>query len=337
MQRRSVLPGLLILSGPFWPKIGRANEAGITPGGALQSSADGQVIENQDIMVASGNALTVTHQGVTVRNCRIRHGDGHGIHAVGASGLSLRNVEVERINPVTRREPGQQFCNNINLYRCPGASLRRVKVSGGSSNVYIELSDGCRLGQLELHDARGPYPRGQNLQLNQSPNSVIDDFSAENGPMSWTEDNISVFRSDRCIVRNGLVSYNNSPTGDGVMLEGSSDCVVEDVDAVQQGNGAFAAVPVEDAGSGGCVFRRCRTRTSYNGRRDGRARPESNSLSFYVLSSPGARKHTLVDCHYADLANFHNLVWDGRALNAGWSLTPRAFTPRRPLRLDFNW
>lgn len=46
------------------------------------------------------------------------------------------------------------------------------------------------------------------------------------------------FRSDRCVVRRGLVSYNNSPSGDGVMIEGSSDCTVEDVDAVQQGNGA---------------------------------------------------------------------------------------------------
>src|SRR3712207_8736287 len=47
--------------------------------------------------------------------------------------------------------------------------------------------------------------------------------------------NISVFRSDKCIIRRGLASYNNSPTGFAVMVEGSFDCLVEDVDAVQQG------------------------------------------------------------------------------------------------------
>jgi hypothetical protein len=55
-------------------------------------------------------------------------------------------------------------------------------------------------------------------------------------------------------VRRGLVSCNKSPTGGGVMLEGGLGCVVGDVDAVQQGNGGFAAVPADNAGSGGTSF-----------------------------------------------------------------------------------
>ena len=188
-----------------------------------------------------------------------------------------------------------------------------------------------------MHDARGPEPRGQNVQLNGSPKSILEDFACENGPSSWTEDNVSVFKSDRCVVRRGFVSYNNSPTGVGVMLEGSFDCLVEDVDAIAQGNGAFAAVPVENFGSGGCIFRRCRTRDLYNGVRDGRAAPSSDGLSIYVLVSEGARRHTVVECCHDALANPKNLIWKRSALNPGFSFENRAFTPRDPLRLDFDW
>src|SRR3712207_4761378 len=135
--------------------------------------------------------------------------------------------------------------------------------------------------------------------------------------------NISVFRSDKCIIRRGLASYNNSPTGFAVMVEGSFDCLVEDVDAVQQGNGGFAAVPNDDVGSGGCRFNRCRTRDTYNAMRDKRDAPTSNSLSIYTLRSEGAARHTVSDCAYYNLANPRNLIWDLDAVNAGWSFSAR--------------
>jgi hypothetical protein len=34
---------------------------------------------------------------------------------------------------------------------------------------------------LELHDARGSVPRGQNVQFDKSPSSMLEDFSAEDG------------------------------------------------------------------------------------------------------------------------------------------------------------
>jgi hypothetical protein len=188
-----------------------------------------------------------------------------------------------------------------------------------------------------LHDARGPEPRGQNIQFNNCPGATLEDFSAENGPSSWTEDNVSIFQSDNCTIRRGLVSYNNSPTGDGVMIEGSFNCHVEDVDAVQQGNGAFAAVPQGDFGSGNCSFVRCRTRNSYNSVRDGRAKPSSGGLSFYVLTSAGASPHRIIDCAYGTVANPNNLVWKKTALAPGWSLIRTDFEPRTPIRLHFHW
>ncbi|OAP40019.1 hypothetical protein AU381_10805 [Sinorhizobium glycinis] len=303
----------------------------------MTSRKDGQVIENLDIYSPHGNGIMVLHKGVIVRNCRIRHGLGSGVFAQGAAGILLEDLEVDHVGaPPAGAGPSENYIN-IQLESCPDAILTRVKASRGASNVYVVNSPGTRMSLLELHDARGPFPRGQNVQFNRSPDSSLEEFSAENGPTSWTEDNISVFCSDRCMVRRGLVFYNNSPTGAGVMLEGSFDCLVEDVDTVQQGNGAFSAVPQGDVGSGGCSFIRCRSRDTYNEPRDGRDAPTSNGLSFYTRISEGAEKHTVRDCCVYALANPRNIIWQRAAVHAGWSIRRRAFEPRLPLRLAFNW
>ena len=325
-----------LASESFYPTIGTPAIV-LVPSGPVVSRADGDIIENLDIDAPGGDGISVLHPRVTVRNCRIRHAEGHGVYAMGAAGLVLEQLEIDHVGAPQSGAGPSYDRNNVNIEHCPGTNISRVKAFRGSSNIYVEHSERTRMSFLELRDARGPLPRGQNVQLNASPDSVLEDFSAENGPTSWTEDNVSMFKSDRCLVRRGLVSYNNSPTGDGVMIEGSFDCTVEDVDAVQQGNGAFAAVPTDDAGSGGCVFRRCRTARSYNTTRDGRPAPTSNGLSIYTLISPEARKHTITDCHFYAIANPGNLVWDTRAVKTGWVFTAQRFTPRAPTRLDLKW
>ena len=354
MHRRHLLAGLSALCALNWTRLAAQPPPHALPeplnhspkltamttlvaSGPVTSSSDGQIIENMDINSSFRNGVTVVHQNVTVRNCRIRHVGAHGVHAEGVAGLVLQNLEIDHVGASYSGVGPSENRNNINLESCPNTIICLVKASRGSTNVYAVHSEGTRMSFVELHDARGPMPRGQNVQLNASPNSTVEDFSAENSSYSWTEDNISVFRSDRCVLRRGLVSYNNSPTGDGVMIEGSSDCVTEDVDAVQQGNGAFAAVPQGEAGCGGCAFIRCRTRESYNAPRDGRPAPSSNSLSIYTRISPGARKHTIADCQYDALANPRNLIWDLRAVNPGWSFKHRPFAPRIPIRLAFGW
>ncbi|WP_230532333.1 right-handed parallel beta-helix repeat-containing protein [Microvirga roseola] len=305
--------------------------------GPLKSQADGEIIENLDIDASGDHAVVITHDGVTIRNCRIRHSGGNGIHAEGGSALVLQDLDIDHVG-APEKGAGDDFNrNNINLYGCPGAVLSRIRARRGSSNIYIQASPETRLSQLELYDARGPFPRGQNVQFDNSHGSVLEDFSAENGPTSWTEDNISVYRSDRCTVRRGLVSYNNSPTGFAVMLEGSFDGLVEDVDAVQQGNGAFAAVTQGEVGSGGCRFHRCRTRDTYNSMRDGRDAPKSNSLSIYTLISEGASKHIIKDCVYYNLANPRNLIWKRDAIQPGSSFRLQNFEPHSPVRLQLPW
>lgn len=347
IDRRHLLRGLVAYPGlalavqetaqPLLPLKGQPARIKLTPSGPIVSRARGETIEGLDIGLGSDAGITIHHDDVTVRNCRIRHGYHHGIAAMGVHGLKLENLEVERVDLPTERPPPARESDNLNLTACPGVVVASVKASGGSANIYVEDCPAARLRVLELHDARGPDPRGQNVQFNASPASNCEFFSAENGPSSWTEDNISVYRSDHCLVRNGLVFYNNSPTGSGVMIEGSSTCLVLDVDAVQQGNGAFGAVPMDNVACGGCWFVRCRTRDSYNSPRDGRAPPTSNGLSFYMGISAGAPQHVIAACHYDALANPHNLIWKKDAVRPGWSLTRRAFAPHRPLRLVFGW
>ncbi|TIL85946.1 MAG: hemolysin, partial [Mesorhizobium sp.] len=131
----------------------------------------------------------------------------------------MQDLEIDHVGvPPSGTGPSQNR-NNIELESCPDAIIIRVKASRGSSNIYVVDCPGTQMSFLELHDARGPFPRGQNVQFNLSPETSLEEFSAENGPTSWTEDNISAFHSDRCTIRRGLVFYNNSPTGAGVMLE----------------------------------------------------------------------------------------------------------------------
>ncbi|MFC1458483.1 hypothetical protein ACETIH_17615 [Microvirga arabica] len=341
MNRRDILSSLLSVV-----VVGRTEAGTPSPehttmtlkaSGPVNSRADGDVIEGLDVTSRSGSAIGIKHKNVKVRNCRIRHAGGNGIAAKNAPGLLLEGLDIQHIGAPASGESPNDNCNNIDLENCPGAVITRIRAARGSANIYLLTSGGSKLSFLELHDARGPLPRGQNMQFDKSPNSVLADFSAENGPSSWTEDNISVFQSDRCIVRRGLVSYNNSPTGFGVMVEGSFDCLIEDIDAVQQGNGAFSAVTLDDTGSGGCIINRCRTRDSYNSTRDGRDAPSSNSLSIYTSISPGARKHTITNCEYFNLANPDNLIWQMSAIRPGWSFRLRDFETRPPVRLVFPW
>lgn len=303
----------------------------------LTSRHDGQVFEYLDIRAPLGPGLVITHRNVTVRHCRIRHAMGHGVVADGATGFSLHDCDIENTGAPSNGPAHDPNSINLTLDGSAGAHIARLRASRGSSNIYVANSPFVTVSTVELRDARGPGPRGQNIQFDKSPGAILEDFSSENGPSSWTEDNVSIFRSDKCSVRRGLVSYNNSPTGDGVMIEGSFDCSVEDVDAVQQGNGAFAAVPQGIWGSGNCSFIRCRTRDSYVSDRDGRPKPTSGGLSFYMKTSSGAAPHRMIDCAYDQVANPKNLVWKREALAPGWSLDRTSFVPRPPIRLVFGW
>jgi hypothetical protein len=216
----------------------------------VAATHDGQVIELLSIK-ASPTQPAITVKGfknVIVRNCLIEHNTaGPGIEFTAATGLTIQNVSVTLVGAPTAGGPlPSAAAVGVSGASTAGLNIERLRTTGGSSGVYLLSCPAAHLRFMQARNARGPFPRGQCVQFDKSPHSVLEDFSCVNDVgrnVSWTEDNISVYQSDNVTVRRGLIDGNNSPSGDGVMVEsgGSTEkgCVirtglVEDVDAVHQ-------------------------------------------------------------------------------------------------------
>jgi hypothetical protein len=237
---------------------------------ATESTEDGEVFEDLNIDVASGVGLTIRHANCIVRRCRIQHRTTVGILAVGATNLLIEDCEVINANPPASGVETVDGKNNIECDGITGLVIQRVTLRSGSSGIYLFDCPSAQLQGIEGYDFRGPSPRGQLVQFNQSPSSLLEDFYCLNGATSWPEDVVSVYDSDGTTVRRGVVDGCNSPSGVGVMLEVSANCVVEDVDAFRMGNGCFSAY----SGANNAVFRRCRAAYQI-GRDQGRGKPTS--------------------------------------------------------------
>jgi polygalacturonase len=198
--------------------VGRSpnSKPSLTHTGAIASQFAGEVIENLDILSLSGDEVTITHPGVLVRKCRIRHAGGH--KADGEKALRFEPLEIVHGGATSSGEGANADTHIIDLASCPNAILTRIIASKEVANLYLEDCERASLSRLELHDARGPELREQNVQFNRCRNSTLEDFSAENGPSSWTEDNVSVFHSDSTSIRQGLVSCNDSPSAVGPLV-----------------------------------------------------------------------------------------------------------------------
>jgi hypothetical protein len=182
---------------------------------------------------------------------------------------------------------------------------------------------------------RGPFPRGQCVQLDKSDNVILEDFSYERvAGVSWEEDNISAYNSSNVTIRRGLIDGNNSPSGVGVMIEqtdgSKSGGLVEDVDTLRMGNGAFSGYPARNV-----TFRRTRTRQNICTSQDGRGTPLSNALNW--AGEPSRSSNLRVEnSSYFALCNPNNLVWDRNKFSLV-DIRSADFTPRSPIRVDFPW
>ncbi|HEX5754670.1 MAG TPA: FG-GAP-like repeat-containing protein [Archangium sp.] len=344
----SALPGLLLMAlgllvlpgcGPTGAASRESASAeqplvgcGLVDSGPVVATRHYQVIEGLRIVSNAGPAVVVSNlTGVVIRNSEIHHRGGPGIHFANAPGLRIENSLILHDGAPPSGPNPSDGLNNIQGFNSSGVVIRGVRVVRGSSGVYLQESPGAWLSQLEAHDMRGPFPRGQCVQFNRSHDSVLEDFSCENpASTSWPEDNISVFQSSRVTVRRGVVDGNNSPSGVGVMFELSdgvgSGGLCEDVEAVRQGNGCFSGYPAR-----GVTFRRvgCRDNLCTD---QGRGEPMSGGLAF--TASPDSQDLRLEASRYWNLCG--PLYWYGPAFSQV-ELTATDFTPRPPVRLSFCW
>src|SRR5215468_677005 len=115
------------------PDPERSNEAvesiariRLVPSGPVISRGPGDVIENLDIDARFGNGITVLHRHVAVRNCRVRHGEGHGVHAMDAGGLVLQDLEIDHVGAPPSGVGKSHDRNNVHLEGCPNSSITRL-------------------------------------------------------------------------------------------------------------------------------------------------------------------------------------------------------------------
>lgn len=301
--------------------------------GPVKASMDGQVIENLRITSTSGPAIDVSgFSDVVIRNVEIYHEGGPGISFDGADGLHVDGVRVVRSNaPAAGPLPEEEV--NIEGAFSSGVVIENVRLEQGSSGVYLLECPRPVVRLVEGHDFRGPFPRGQLVQFDKCDAPLLEDFSAENPPAtSWPEDNVSFFQSPNAIVRRGVLIGNNSPSGVGVMFEAyamvGTGGLVEDVDAVDMGNGSFSAYPSHDV-----TFRRTRSRDGHCGSQAGRGAPVSNALIF--AGSPESSNLKLEQGSYAHHCNA-NILWDASSFSTV-DVVEKEFAARAPLRLSFCW
>jgi hypothetical protein len=334
----------------------------LTPSGPVTVTANGQIVQGRDI-TATGNTAGIRINGfsdVVVRNCRIRHATGRGIHATSSPRLLIEDVDILCTGaPAVGPNPSSNM-NNIETVNCPDAVVRRIRARNGSTGVYVIQGHRTKVSFIEGYNFRGPFPRGQVVQFDGSLHPVFEDFSVENeGHVAWTEDNVNCYGCTDPIVRRGFIRGNNSRSGIGVLFEnntGGSGGLCEDVDVVYWGNGAFSAADATN----GVHFWRCRARDGVGpagttntsvGKLDyqgvpiptlqtwygslNRGNPLSGQEAFHAYQT-GAANIEYHQAQYFNLPRSPNRAWDQNRMSVReFALVD--FVPRPPIRLTFPW
>ncbi len=331
-QPREIIPSSQLSPGTVTPPP-PPPQCTLTASGPVTVTRSGQVVENLRITSTSGPAIRVNgFTDVVIRNVEILYSGAHGIDFSNAHRLRIENVSIRHTGAPASGPNSSPDRNNINGYGSQDVVITRARLEKGSSGIFLIQSPRARLSFIEGHDFRGPFPRGQLAQFGNSPDGLIEDFSAENPPStSWPEDIISFYQSPRGIARRGLVDGNNSVSGVGVMFElsdGSAGGLAEDVDAIRQGNGAFSAYPGRDV-----TFRRVRVRDQFC-TDQGRGAPASGGLSYG--GAPGSTGLRIEDSVYYNVCPNTGIVWD-RSTFTFIGLREESFVPRAPQRLTFCW
>ena len=299
--------------------------------GPIVVTRDNQVIAYKEIQAGTGTGIDVNgHKGVMITNVIIRHSRGAGIKLNGADDTTITNADIVHEGGPLRGANRSANENNIDCLNSANLLVDNVRLTGGSSGIYMETCNGSRLHLIEGHDQRGPFPRGQLVQWNASANGRLANFSNETSlTNSWPEDNVNVYHSTTMRILSGLLDGNNAPSGDGVMVdEQSGDVVVENVDAVHQGNSCFG---VWGGGGHDVTFTNTRCRDTHCN--SVRGVPSSNGLGWTIDPVTGRNNIQIARAKYFNLCNPGNIVWDETMLSVS-EFKQENFTARKPLRVE---
>lgn len=273
---------------------------------------DGQVIANRVIRGERGRpAIRVEgKRGVVLRDLVVLHDGAPGVLAADAPDLRIEGIDVYHLGTPARGPNPTADAVSILCDGSPGLSVANVRLQRGSSGIYLHRCDGSRLERIEGRDLRGPFPRGQLVQWDQSRDGRLTDFSAVTSlRASWPEDLVNVYRSAGMAIWRGRLDGNNSTSGDAVMVdERSRDVTITDVDALRQMNGCFG---VYGGGGRDVTMRRTRCLNTICG--SVRGAPLSGSLGWAVDPTSRGGIRILDSSHHA-LCNPDNVLYEDDAV-----------------------
>lgn len=314
----------------------------------MKVTEDGSVVQRLNITVPNSTvaALTISAKNVVVQDVTIFHpSTGKGIEFAHADNLQISRVEVRAYGTTSGPNPCElpnNDCDNIHGSTSTGVAISSVRLEGGSTGIELDACPGAVVSHAAIRNVRGPFPRGQCVQFSQCDDALLENFSCVNEENhSWTEDSISAWRSSNVTIRLGLVDGNNSPTGVGVMFEGSDNVthggLLEDVDAVHQGDGCFSGYPAQHL-----MQRNVRCAHTHCTGWGGRAKPTSGSLGWAAGDEAGVVSHGIVveDAGYFDLCRSY-FFWEqskGGFLNDTVGASELgSFTPRAVVSVPMCW
>ncbi|MGB7181485.1 MAG: right-handed parallel beta-helix repeat-containing protein [Burkholderiaceae bacterium] len=288
-----------------------------------------KTVENLRIESTTGTALTVSDAtDIEIRNLHIRHANGRGIAILNSKRIVIRNIIIESTDAPTNGPHRKDTNENIFTYQSELVQVNNARLYRGSSGIYMLESDNARLSGIYGEDFRGPYPRGQFVQFDNSHNAVLTDFHTISFPKSWPEDNINIYQSENAVIKLGVIDGNNAPNGVGIMFDGgTASGRVEDVDAIRMGNGSFSAYD----GTNDATFIRTRSRDDIC-TDQGRGKPSSGGTIW--TGNPRLNGLTVTDSTFDNPC--FQVVWPRSAFKT-LQIKQEAFAMRSVNRPSMCW
>ena len=131
---------------------------------------------HQPFVQLSSKQLFLFFRNVKLRHLRItHHATGKGIFFDGCHGIQIENVEVVAVGHDGSLSPNpcrndydrgmERDCDSVHGLRSEGVVITNIRATGGSTGVELSHCPGAQLSQIMVFNVRGPFPRGQCVQV----------------------------------------------------------------------------------------------------------------------------------------------------------------------------
>jgi hypothetical protein len=338
--------------------VAQCNQS-LTKVGPQKATQNNQVFDQLQILTTTNvPAVDVGNfDGVKITNCWIDHHE-RGIFGDGCDNLLIDHCVIN-CNSAPAAGPGvtlglsncDNCTDNISIGSGINVHITNVECRDGYHNIFCGNAgnlNGLVIQNVNCYNPRGKLSFGGNaIAVGQSTgiiNAKISDFYCYMNPtIGWCEDMVSLGSASNTItLKRGCVDGNNSPTGDGIMIEnGATNIVVDSVDILNQGNGV-AAIYANSIATYKNIRIRGQKTGSYNS--GGNTRNVPNGVCLLSCSgSMGTLINCLIDkptilnscCGFITSCGMSDYSVAGPNWTAGSfaQITNGTFTPRGPIAL----